>query len=162
MKIVKDKNGTRLLYYRRKDTEPVAYAESGDECWTATAYRVSLDGPRVNFDAVPATKEAAQEAIRSGKIRMTRQALESEATRRVARTARRICSRCSKRAKEREPTGWGYWILGRKHDDDRINFWEADACPDCVDEIDATAAKLITEGWEVCGEMGDSPDQRKA
>ena len=82
---------------------------------------------------------------------MTRQALESEATRRVARTARRICSRCSKRAKEREPAGWGYWMLGRKHAaDDRIDFWEADACPDCVEEVDATATMLIAEGWEVC------------
>ena len=44
MKIVKDKNGTRLLYYRRKDTEPVAYAEPGDECWTATAYGLSPNG----------------------------------------------------------------------------------------------------------------------
>ena len=35
--------------------------------------------------------------------------------------------------------GWGYWILEVvKHDDDRIDFWEADACPDCVEEVDAS------------------------
>ena len=161
MKIIEDKDGTKRLYYRRKDTEPVAYAEPGDECWTATVYGLSLTGPRVNFDGVRATKEAAREAIRSGRVRMTQQALDAEATRRFARTARRICSRCNKRANEAEPAGWRYWMLGRKHDD-RIDFWEADACPDCVDDVDGIAAKLIDEGWEDCNKMGEGADERKA
>ena len=159
MKIVEDNEGRRWLYFRSKDSEPVAYAEQGDACWTATVYGLSPEGARVNFDGVGATKEAAQEAIRSGVVRMTPSALGAEAMRRVARTARPVCSRCRKRAREREPAQWRYWMLGREREDG-IDFWEADACPDCTDAVDAIAARLLAEGWVDCKDFAGRRDKR--
>ena len=65
---------------------------------------------------------------------------------------RPVCSFCEARAQSPTPQDWFSAELEHVLDEDEeiaaVEVWEAVACPDCEDRINATAAHLKAQGWE--------------